>query len=261
MSFEPPKPAAKLTPNEKDEFLAAYLAYYADAAKTNPTELRRKIPRSVFQPLLDQIGEVVAGMAKEIADKNVPSEHGKKVRQFLVENPIPGEIGKHLTSEMRAYAVLIRALHQWVVSQSLAIDRWIIAGDARKTLRLSSPKCIVTGDSFGQNTIELHHPMRDGRPPLPVSRKGHQVADDVFAPEDELGKALVSTRRKCRRSWRLIWQGCLVELGEPVDFSEYGRNREKSAGTAARWFARETKLSFSEIKAWIDENELLEPIN
>lgn len=258
MSFAAPKPAAKISPAEKQAFLAAYLSYYAEAAKKNPQELRRKLRRSVVQPFLDEIGEHVAKLAKEISENNVSTPHGDAVKQFLMANPIPGQMGMHLTIEMRAYAVLVRALLQWAVGQSLSIDRWVISGNARKTLRASSPKCIVTGEPFGDEEIELHHPVRDGRPPLPVSQKGHKIADDVFSPDDELGKMLVTVRRKRSNSWKLIWQGCLVELGEAVDLSEYTPTRAKAAGAAARWFARETKLSVQQIREWIEENELLE---
>jgi len=259
MPFDPPKPAAKITADNRQQLLSEYFEHYSKMAKTNPSDLRRKLPRSVFQPFLDEIGAHVAKLAKEIAEGNVDESHGTAVKQFLEQNPVPGQIGKHLTMEMRAYALLVRAVLQWAVGQSLSIDRWVISGNARKFLRTSSPNCIVTGAPFGTDDIELHHPVRDGRPPLPVSKIGHKIADDVFDPQDTVGKLLVSVRRKRSNSWRLIWQGCVLESGEFLDLSEYAVGRSKSAAAAARWFARETELPVEEIRKWIEENELLEP--
>jgi hypothetical protein len=32
--------------------------------------------------------------------------------------------------------------------------------------------CLITGSALGQDS-ELHDPVRDGRPPIPLSKKGH----------------------------------------------------------------------------------------
>ncbi len=37
-------------------------------------------------------------------------------------------------------------------------------------------KCIVTGEELGERA-ELHHPMRDGRPPILLSKKGHDIIE------------------------------------------------------------------------------------
>jgi hypothetical protein len=261
MAFEPPKPAAKIPPDEKDRYLDPYFAYYAEVAQKNPKELRLKIPRAVLQPYLDVIGSNLHDLAKGIANSSDTSNPANEIRTFLKDHPIPGEIGKHLTGEMRSYALLIRALLNWCVGQSLFIDRWVISGNARKTLRSRSATCIVTGNPLKQGEVELHHPARDGRPPIPVSKKGHKIADDVFDPQDPLGKRLVELRRQRQYSWKLIWQGCLVELDQPVDLSEYGAGREKTSATAARWFARQTELPVQEILNWIESNELVDPVN
>lgn len=260
MPFTPPKPSSKIPVAEKEQVLRTYIEYYRQAAKNAPESLRVKLKRSHLQPFLDEIGEHLARLASEIGGKNVPeSHHGKAVRKFLEDNPIPGDMGKYLTLELRAYALLVHGLHQWAVGQSLTADRWVISGNARDTLRACTDRCVVTDEPFGDNLIELHHPGRDGRPPIPVSEKGHKIADDVFDPQDEKGKMLVAVRRRLRFGWRVIWQGCLVELGETVDLSGYKnpKGRRSAVATRARRFSKESSTTIEEIRKWIEENDLV----
>jgi len=172
MPFIPPKPSSKIPVAEKEEALKAYIEFYREAAKKNPEMLRVKLKRSHLQPFLDEIGEHVARLAKEIGDVKPPaSAHALAVRKFLEDHTVPGVMGKYLTLELRAYALLVHGLLQWAVGQSLAADRWVISGNARDALRACTDRCVVTDEPFGTDPVELHHPGRDGRPPIPVSEK------------------------------------------------------------------------------------------
>lgn len=260
MPFTPPKPSSKVPVADKEKALKAYIEFYREAARRNPESLRVKLKRSHLQPFLDEIGEHVAGLAKQIGDVKGPeSEHGRAVQQFLEDNPIPGDIGKYLNLELRAYAILVHGLHQWAVGQSLATDRWVISGNARDTFRACTDRCVVTDEPFGTEEIELHHPARDGRPPIPVSAKGHKIADDVFDPQDPKGKMLVALKKRLRYAWSVIWQGCKIELGQPVDLNSYKnpKGRKSAVVARARQFSKEASTSFEDIRRWIEENELV----
>lgn len=261
MPFEPPKPTSKISPTEKQKVLTEYIEHYRGLAQTHPDLLRIKLRRSQIQPFLDEIGEHVLRLAKQIGtEAGAATEHGQAVRQFLESNPIPGTVGQFLTMELRAYALLVHGLHQWAVGQSLATDRWVISGNARHALRSSTDRCVVTNEPFGEEPIELHHPARDGRPPIPVSKKGHKIADEVFDPQDPQGRLFVAVKKKLRFSWRSIWQGCRVSLDLPVSFEAHANpdGRRTAAVARARRFARETAAPMEGVLEWIEENDLVE---
>ena len=81
-----------------------------------------------------------------------------------------------LPDDFRVFSLLLNALKQWVSAESQSTDRYLLGGTARATCREAVNKWIVTGEELGENS-ELHHPLRDGRPPILLSKKGHNLVE------------------------------------------------------------------------------------
>jgi len=86
----------------------------------------------------------------------------------------------------------INSLKQWVVAEQGATDRYLLGGAARDLCREATDTCLVTGAVL-TNGIELHHPVRDGRPPIPLSKEGHASIEgqSSLVGEDPIGQALL----------------------------------------------------------------------
>jgi len=56
MKYQRPKSKVQLDSSHKQSMLKQYFAHYQDIAKRDPEALNIKMPRDIFNPLLDQIG-------------------------------------------------------------------------------------------------------------------------------------------------------------------------------------------------------------
>lgn len=171
MAYERYKNKHPLLKAEKIELMREYLEYYSERiAHHGLSELNIKIPRSAFDKILQEIGSILVQYANKAA-----KEDGE-IKDFLTNNPLPSHIHELLPDEYRAFSLLLNALKQWVSSESAAIDRFLLGGRARQICREAVDHCIVTGGDLGEQP-ELHHPMRDGRPPVYISKKGHEIIE------------------------------------------------------------------------------------
>ena len=94
----------------------------------------------------------------------------------MKQNPLPPHMKELLPDDFRVFSLVLNALKQWVSAESQSTDRYLLGGTARATCREAVNKCIVTGEELGENA-ELHHPLRDGRPPILLSKKGHNLVE------------------------------------------------------------------------------------
>ena len=122
------------------------------------------------QDTSNDIGVMLNEYAIKMADEEGP------VKEFLTSNPLPPNMEKLLPDDFRVFSLLINALKQWVVSESASTDRFLLGGNARQICRKAVNKCIVTGGELGDKP-ELHHPLRDGRPPILISKEGHDLIE------------------------------------------------------------------------------------
>lgn len=218
MTYVRPQSPQTLTKAEKVTLLKEYIAHYEQALQEQGIEaLNAKISREVFSPVLDAIGETLLLQAEMLLRDN------KDVRDFLQNNPLPPHMAKLLPENFRVFALLLNALKQWVSAESAATDRFILGGTARKTCREAVTHCIVTGEPLDERA-ELHHPVRDGRPPVLLSKKGHDIAERTFADsavvaEDSLTEAqahlwqkLQAMRSQRNQSWVQLREGCTALL-------------------------------------------------
>lgn len=245
MPYSRPRSAVKLSKDERAELLRAYVAHYCELAQTSPALLNQKIARGAFAPLLDRIGQLLLEEAQRAAVEAGP------VRDFLDANPLPGKWSELLPDEFRAFCLAVNALKQWTVAESAATDRYILGGNARSELRAAVDTCLVTSDPLGPDA-ELHHPVRDGRPPLLLSKAGHSRIEgqDVSTDDDARAAALVAFRMERNRSWALLRRGCLDLLGREV--SHGTAKRASSARSFAKAAAERSGMSLDEILVWLD---------
>jgi hypothetical protein len=166
MPYQRKSRESKPSKREREALLQDYWNFYSERTKIDPSALNRKIPREAFTDLLNELGTLISDRANELAS------HPGVVRQFLDANPLPPSLAHRLPDDFRVFCLALNALKQWVAAEQAATDRYLLGGSARRECLESGDVCLVTGDLLGEK-VELHHPVRDGRPPVPLSVEGH----------------------------------------------------------------------------------------
>lgn len=248
MAYERPKnPLPPLSKQEKLNLLADYIQHYRQMIAEDKTVLNRKVPREDFADLLDRIGEMLLTESAKLATREGP------IRTFLKNNPLPRSMGKSLPDHFRVFCLALNSLKQWVAAEQAATDRYLLGGGARALCRTAVKTCLVTDIALGQDN-ELHHPVRDGRPPILLSKKGHDSIEDQLATvhDDPVGKALGAVRRERHGSWAQLRRGCLDLLGKREPWPS------KASAAGARAFAKKAMAhagaGYGEILDWLDRN-------
>ena len=109
-----------LSKPEKISLLKEYVSYYEDLFDKSGFEtLNVKLPRTVFQSILDHIGELL------VEEANKASIEGP-VKEFLDVNPLPVHMKELLPDDFRAFSLILNALKQWVSAESAATDRFLL---------------------------------------------------------------------------------------------------------------------------------------
>jgi hypothetical protein len=250
MAYERPKPKAKLSKPERQELLERYYGEYRAWATEDLSRLNRKVPREAFDELLNRVGALLLEQATVL-----PATPGP-VREFLEQNPLPPSLEGKLPDEFRAFTLALNALKQWVAAEQAATDRYLLGGNARTECWAAADVCIVLGASLADGVGELHHPVRDGRPPIPLSAAAHdQLEGQVSTPRDDSTRSvLLELKRQGNRSWVHLRRGCLDLLGEPVEHST--ASVAASSKTFARKAAMATGMSYRELVSWLDDSGL-----
>jgi hypothetical protein len=243
MAYKRYKSDITLSKPEKVSLMAEYINYYENLIKEKGVDtLNIKIPREVFDDVLDSIGILLNEYAIKMANED------GVVKDFLRENPLPPHMKELLPNEFRVFALLLNSLKQWVSAESAATDRFLLGGTARQTCRLAVDKCIVTGDELGEKP-ELHHPMRDGRPPILLSKKGHDLIEQINIINEDEWDVIKRIKRKSNQSWIQLREGCNAILT--------GSNNYRSgAKTFAKNAIKETNLTAKEIIEILDARKL-----
>jgi hypothetical protein len=249
MAYVRPVNTTPLSKQQKLHLLSEYAAYYRNAVASNDHALNQKIPRDAFADLLDRIGSLLIDESARLAIGPGP------VREFLADNPLPDGMASLLPESFRAFCLALNSLKQWVAKEQAATDRYLLGGVSRQMCRDASATCLVTGEVLDADA-ELHHPVRDGRPPVILSKAGHDRIEGQQRVNgtDEAEKALIALRRKTNLSWAQLRRGCLDLLGSPVIPSS------KAMAASARSFARKasavTHLGHQELLDWLDSKGL-----
>lgn len=249
MSYKRPTNANPLTKADKVQLLREYSQYYRQLVNTDQSAMNRKLPREAFAKLLDLIGQLLIDESKKMASSS------GDVREFLDANPLPPTMAPLLPDEFRAFCLALNALKQWVTAEQSATDRYLLGGVARQVCREATVKCLVTGERLGPDA-ELHHPLRDGRPPILISKTGHALIEGQLSNrgDDPFEQAVLAIRRERNASWAQLRRGCLDLLGMPES------STTKASAANSRAFARKvsklTNVTYAEILAWLDQKNL-----
>lgn len=249
MAYKRYKSEIALSKPEKVNLMSEYIEYYERLINEQGLDiLNVKIPRDVFANILDEIGGVLNQKAIEMASEDGP------VKDFLEANPLPPHMKKLLPNDFRVFSLLLNALKQWVSAESQSTDRYLLGGTARATCREALDKCIVTGEELGENP-ELHHPLRDGRPPILLSKKGHNLveqnnqinssANSDDDSDDDVWNTVKQIRTKKNQSWTQLREGCNAILTGSY-------NCRSGAKSFANVVIRDTGLSASDILEMLD---------
>jgi hypothetical protein len=249
MSFQRPKPVRCLDKTERSALLQSYFDHYYDVAVHNIKALNQKIPREAFDDLLDGIGCILLSHAKATA--GAPGPIGK----FVEDNPLPKPLEGLLPDDFRIFCLALNALKQWVAAEQAATDQYLLGRKARQECREMATTCVVTGQPLDSKR-ELHHPVRDGRPPIPLSKDGHdQLEGQAGSHEtDSLHAKILAVRNRSNRSWAHLRKGCLDLLGKEAKHST--TSVAASSRAFVRKVSKETGLTYEQILAWLDENKL-----
>lgn len=249
MAYIRPANKTRLSKPEKLHLLSEYAAYYRNAVASDDAALNRKIPRDAFSGLLDRIGSLLVDESERLSKAPGP------VRDFLADNPLPDGMAPLLPDSFRAFCLALNSLKQWVAKEQAATDRYLLGGVSRQMCRDASATCLVTGEALGTDA-ELHHPARDGRPPVLLSKAGHSRIEGQqrVSATDEFEEELLALRRKSNLSWAHLRRGCLDLLGTPEVASS------KAMASSARSYARKasaaTQLGYQDLLDWLDSKEL-----
>ena len=249
MAYKRYKSEIALSKPDKVNLMSEYIEYYERLINEQGLDiLNVKIPRDVFANILDEIGGVLNQKAIEMASEDGP------VKDFLEVNPLPPHMKELLPDNFRVFSLLLNALKQWVSAESQSTDRYLLGGTARATCREAVDKCIVTGEELGENP-ELHHPLRDGRPPILLSKKGHNLvelynqinnsANSDDDSDDDVWKTVKQIRTKKSQSWTQLREGCNAILTGSY-------NCQSGAKSFANVVIRDTGLSASDILEILD---------
>jgi hypothetical protein len=161
-----------------------------------------------------------------------------------------------LPDDYRVYCLALNALKQWLAAEQAATDRYLLGGKARDECRAAATTCVVTGEPLDGSKGELHHPVRDGRPPILLSKEGHDRLEGQVrsGDEDGISAKIRPIRERMSQSWRNLRKGCLDLLGREVSHST--PSVAASSKSFARKAAQETGLTSEQILAWLDANGL-----
>jgi hypothetical protein len=254
MAYGRPTNTVPLSPGAKRELLSEYGDFYRELARKNPGELNKKLPRSALVGSLDRIGALILEEAKALAAGDAG------IRQFLDENRLPSKVTALLPDDFRVFCLLLNSLKQWLSAEQAGTDRYLLGGTARAQCRSMVSSCLVTGEPL-TGEIELHHPVRDDRPPLPLSEEGHRIIEEQTASgepsereaPDEIAH-MISEIKKPNESWRMLRRGCRLILGLSPGGGTPASNA--SAKSLARRAIGKTKRRPQELLHWMDANEL-----
>lgn len=252
MAYKRYKSEIALSKPEKVNLMFEYIDYYERLINEQGLDiLNVKIPRDVFANILDEIGGVLNQKAIEMASEDGP------VKEFLEANPLPPHMKKLLPDDFRVFSLLLNALKQWVSAESQSTDRYLLGGTARATCKEAVNKCIVTDEELGENP-ELHHPIRDGRPPILLSKKGHNLIEQKNQinssansddGDNDVWNTIKEIRTKKNQSWAQLKEGCNAILAGSY-------NCRPGAKSFANVVIRDTGLSASDILEMLESKGL-----
>lgn len=247
MKYSHPKPNVKLTKVERSALLQEHFDYCCRQAINDAGSLNRKVPREAFRELHNRIGLMLLEEAKRLSMDAGP------IRDFLNANPLPDGMRTLLPDDYRVFALTLNSLKQWIAKESAATDCYLLGAQARKECKALASLCVLSGNDITGQEVELHHPVRDGRPPIPVTKEVHAKLEGqtkMAVGSDPVSDKFRAVRREMNTSWVMIRLGCQALLERVPEKTP----RIRQAKSVARRICRETGLSEQQALDWLDEN-------
>ncbi len=251
MAYIRPKSAHNLSPEEKRKLLQEYFDYYQEVSAHDPKLLNSKLPRSALDDLLNEIGELISNKAELLASTD------NEVSHFIADNPLPKHLEQYLPDNFRVYCLALNAIKQWLSAEQAATDRYIFGGTVRAQCKSLAKSCLVSGKPSKECTIELHHPVRDGRPPIPIAKEVHAEIEGQVSSvdiQDKIMETIYPIKREGNRSWVMLKLGC--ELLLDIANTTKSKNVQASSKTFARKASTASELNYGELLNWIETNGL-----
>jgi hypothetical protein len=171
MPFERHQRPSLLSKTDRQLLLLEYLKHCSLVGQQNPAALNQKLPRDGAVDVLDRIAVLLREEAALLASRPGP------MRTFLDNNPLPECLNGMLPDDFRAFCLLLNALKQWLSAEQAATDRYLLGGRVRQESREATTSCVISGRQLKGTKVELHHPVRDGRPPIPLHWKAHALLE------------------------------------------------------------------------------------
>ena len=252
MTYTRPKSNHTLSPDEKRDLLQEYFDYYREISKTNPELLNSKLPRSAFDDLLNDIGELIIKRAESLVATD------SEVSEFLTKNPLPEHLEQYLPEKFRAYCLALNSLKQWLSAEQAATDRYIFGGTVRAQCKKLGRSCLFSGKPAEECTIELHHPVRDGRPPIPLAKEVHSEIEGQASTTKEGDRTMdviYPIKRSGNRSWVMLKLGCELLLG--IASTTKSKSVQSSSKTFARKASEASGLNYQGLLNWVEDNKLV----
>lgn len=204
-----------LSADDRTILLSNYFEYYSNTYNSIKGEkgegfalelLNVKMPNTILNYAINQIANE---FQKQLNDLVLNSD----VQLFLQENPLPEPLTNLLPPEVRIYSLLMNSLKNWVSAEQPYTDKYLLGGNARKRCRTAAVNCIVTNTELAFGEIELHHIIRDGSPPIPLSKEGHRIVekyreDKLTSGLSEKYPELTKEKKKRKASWVMLRNGC-----------------------------------------------------
>lgn len=242
----------KLTKEQKIELLSLYITFYKNLIrKKDINELNKKMPRDYAEGILDEIGALLVRKANELSKEEGP------IKQFLKDNPLPTVIKDKLPDNFRVFSLILNALKQWVSAESNYTDRFLLGGTAREICKLSAKKCLVTGKNLGQDR-QLHHPLRDGRPPIVLSKCGHAMIEHQLPAKSATSRFRMTDNTLKIKKLKADRHGSRVLLKEGLLFLLGKTEKARPLGISfARKVIKETGLNPEEILKLLKDESLI----
>ncbi|WP_238906114.1 hypothetical protein [Clostridium sp. YIM B02506] len=133
-----------LSKPKKVNLMAEYIDYYERLINEQGLDtLNIKIPREVFEDILDHIGSILNKKSIEMANEDGP------VKEFLEANPLPSHMKELLPDDFRVFSLLLNALKQWVSAESQATDNIFLV----VLLGIPVGRPLISVLSWGRSTI------------------------------------------------------------------------------------------------------------
>lgn len=226
--------------------LAEYVDFYKALQPTPPvteeaeqqflSQLSVKLDRSIVAQFQDLIGGLIQQEARRLAMPGSLDTDAQQVQLFLTEHPLPAGLAAHLPDEYRIYSLLLNVVKQFISREQPHTDSHVFGNSYKKQAKQAFAHCLVSGEKLGAD-VEWHHVLRDGRPPIPLTKIGHQRVDRSARERILGGDKVYEVLRKVKKgrnvSWKQLRNACEHSIASGKGNTAWRRDAQKALQDAS----------------------------